>query len=152
MSFLSKEEFSFVIKSTPLVAIDLIIEDGEKNVLLGKRKNEPAKGFLFVPGGRILKEESLEEALLRITKDEVGTAYPFSSAIFLGVYEHFYENNVFESEDFSTHYVVLAYKINVCEEDLKILPNSQHSEFNWIRKQDLLRDSEVHDNTKAYFY
>ena len=43
-----------IINATPLVAVDLIIENRNKEILLGKRVNRPAQGYWFVPGGRIL--------------------------------------------------------------------------------------------------
>jgi colanic acid biosynthesis protein WcaH len=63
---LNKEEFIEVLDRTPLIAIDLIIKDEKNRILLGKRTNEPAKGMWFVPGGRIFKNESIEEAFKRI--------------------------------------------------------------------------------------
>lgn len=47
--------FSELVKYAPLVAIDLILEDKEKKIILGKRLNKPAQGYYFVPGGRIHK-------------------------------------------------------------------------------------------------
>ncbi|MDF5000441.1 NUDIX domain-containing protein, partial [Vibrio parahaemolyticus] len=70
--FLSKQRFSQVIESTPLVSIDLVIEDESGQVLLGERLNRPAQGFWFVPGGRILKDEKLEDAFARLTLEELG--------------------------------------------------------------------------------
>jgi len=63
-----------VIDKTPLVSIDLIIRDPVGNLLMGLRTNEPAKGEWFVPGGRILKNEKVEDAFTRITKKELGKA------------------------------------------------------------------------------
>ena len=54
--FLPKDEYSKIIKQTPLVSIDVCILKG-RNILLGKRINPPAKDFFFVPGGRIFKSE-----------------------------------------------------------------------------------------------
>ena len=47
--FLSHAELDTVIRHAPLVAIDLIIRNARGEVLLGLRKNEPAKGCYFVP-------------------------------------------------------------------------------------------------------
>ena len=59
---LSLDTFKTVIKSSPLVSIDLIVRNEQGQVLLGKRTNRPAQGFWFVVGGRVLKDESLEHA------------------------------------------------------------------------------------------
>lgn len=51
--FLSQEDFATVVRSTPLISIDLIVENERGEFLLGKRTNRPAQGFWFVPGGRV---------------------------------------------------------------------------------------------------
>jgi len=145
--FLGKDDFRSVIKNTPLVSIDLLVHNSEGEVLLGQRVNEPAKGFWFVPGGRIFKDETLDTAFSRTVKDELGLQMKRSEAVFDKVYEHFYENNVF-NDAFSTHYIVLAHKISV-----DTLPelNTQHSEYKWFNIQALLEDANVHNYTKDYF-
>ena len=60
--FLSHAEVDTVIRLAPLIAIDLVIRNARDEVLLGLRKNEPAKGCYFVPGGMILKNERLADA------------------------------------------------------------------------------------------
>ena len=57
-----------IIKATPLVSIDLIIRNPSHKILLGKRINRPAKDYWFVPGGRIIKNETIAHALKRISK------------------------------------------------------------------------------------
>lgn len=157
--FLDKGTFSTVIESTPLVSIDLVIVNSEGQALLGQRLNRPAKSFWFVPGGRILKNESLATAFKRLTKDELGAGFSIEDAQLLGPYDHFYEDNVFTSDkgenDFSTHYVAIAYVLKVSdflESTLKNLPlNEQHNSYRWFAVDDLKNDDCVHQNTKNYF-
>jgi hypothetical protein len=66
------DEFAHVIRLAPLVSIDLIIRDGEQNILVALRTNEPAKGLYFVPGGRIRKDETIANAFVRILANETG--------------------------------------------------------------------------------
>ncbi|WP_259346526.1 NUDIX domain-containing protein [Vibrio rotiferianus] len=54
------------MRSTPLVSIDLVIENAQGQTLLWLHNNRPAQGFWFVPGGRVLKGESLKDAFLRL--------------------------------------------------------------------------------------
>ena len=143
---LHSKDFQQVVKNTPLVSIDLIVQNKKGKILLGKRINEPAKNFWFVPGGRILKDETLDDAFARLTEGEIGKVHHRDSADFLGVYEHFYDNNVFNNK-FSTHHVVLAYK--VYEDD--IILNDQHEEYEWYSIDTLLSSKDVHQHTKDYF-
>ena len=88
--FLSHAEVDTVIRLAPLIAIDLIIRNARDEVLLGLRKNEPAKGCYFVPGGMIPKNERLAEAFARLAKTETDNAASLDDAQLIGVFEHFY--------------------------------------------------------------
>lgn len=149
MQRLDKEVFKTVVASTPLVSIDLIIRNSRNQVLLGLRTNRPAQGFWFVPGGRIGKDETFEQAFLRLTEVELGITIPLSDASFLGPYQHFYSDN-FSGADFSTHYVVLGYQL-MLDLELQTLPVEQHQNYQWWDEQELLNSEQVHRNTKAYF-
>jgi len=147
---LGPEDFDNVVRLTPLVAIDLIVRSPKGRVLVGCRKNEPAKGFLFTLGGRISKNETLAAAFTRISLAELGVALRIEDARFRGVYEHFYATNNHVVAGFGTHYVVLAYELNAAVQDLR-LPQDQHGEFAWLTVDELLHNAEVHQNVKAYF-
>ena len=147
---LSEEEFGEIVRCVPLISSDLIIRDPERKVLLGLRNHEPAKGYFFVPGGRIRKGELLEEAFLRILAAETGCRANFESARFLGVYQHMYANNRFGHPDFGTHYVVLAYELSL-NRPPSVMLDSQHSVCEWMDEGDLKTRHTVHQFTKAYF-
>ena len=149
MAFLEKDIFTTVIRSTPLVSIDLIVEDSQGNVLLGMRNNRPAKGYWFVPGGRILKDETMQAAFTRLTETELGVKLKLNDATFIGPYQHFYQDYVF-GDDVSTHYVVLAYRIVVGREELA-LPREQHSQYKWFTKKEISECPNVHVHSKWYF-
>ena len=82
MQYLSISDFSHVIKSTPLVSIDLLVYNASREYLIGLRNNSPAKSFFFLPGGRIMKSESLDAAFQRITNDELGVKLFLKNAFF----------------------------------------------------------------------
>lgn len=147
--YLANETFRTVVSSTPLVAIDLVIENGADEFLVGRRINAPAQGFWFVPGGRVLKNETLDAAFLRLSEKELGESLIRGSAEFLGVFEHLYADSIFDS-DVSTHYVVLAYMLRVSE--LNKLPMEQHNEYRWMSKELIVSAVDVHTNTKQYFF
>ncbi|HEC5276931.1 TPA: GDP-mannose mannosyl hydrolase [Enterobacter cloacae] len=141
--------FQTIVKNAPLISIDLIVKNNNGKVLLGQRLNRPAQDYWFVPGGRIFKDELLDEAFKRIGTEELGLNICRKSATFLGIYEHFYIDN-FSEYDFSTHYIVHGYEITI-DIELLDLPSEQHGRFQWFRIDDLLNDSTVHQFTKNYF-
>jgi colanic acid biosynthesis protein WcaH len=147
---IDQQDFLFIIDHTPLVSIDLIIENTQGKILLGRRTNQPAQGFWFVPGGRIRKNETLAVAMQRISSTELGTAFNLSDTLLMGPYDHIYANNFAGVDSINTHYVALGYQLNI-DDRFKIQADTQHSEMKWWNKEDLLVSKEVHQNTKAYF-
>jgi GDP-mannose mannosyl hydrolase len=148
--FLSHSDLNTVIRLAPLVAIDLIIRDGEDRVLLGLRNNEPAKGYFFVPGGIILKDERLAEAFARIMKSETNLSFDIQDAKLFGIFDHFYETNRAGESGYGTRYISLAHEINL-DDTSCIGRDNQHSEYVWWSVPDLLVSDKVHLNTKQYF-
>jgi colanic acid biosynthesis protein WcaH len=149
MAFLTDPEFACVVRSAPLVSIDLILRSPDGKILVGRRENEPAKGTYFVPGGIVRKDETLDHAFERILWSETGLRQARSMARFLGVYEHFYTTNRYGDPSYGTHYVVLGYELRPRESD-EVRRDNQHSEFRWMTPEDLLKAPEVHGNTKRY--
>lgn len=150
--FLDGETFRTVVASTPLVSIDLVVRNHEGHILLGQRLNRPAKGFWFVPGGRIYKNERLDEAFNRITQTELGQAFPRYQARLLDIYEHFYDDSVFGEPATApdTHYVVIGYQLDITAEVVLSPPEGQHDAYRWWDPQEMALSADVHSNTRAY--
>ncbi len=149
--WLDQKTFAEVTKNTPLVSIDLIITDGNSRYLLGKRINKPAQGLWFVPGGRILKNQTLQQAFEAVTVRELGFQGTFSSARLRGVYEHFYDDNFFDRSDFGTHYVVLAYEFVMPEATFANLPLDQHERWAFFTAAEILSARDIHPSSKGFF-
>lgn len=148
--FLDKETFSTVINSTPLVSIDLVVVNQQGQALLGQRLNKPAQGYWFVPGGRILKNETLVTAFQRLTLNEIGTQFNIEQAQLLGPYTHLYDDYVFGTE-INTHYVAIAYQLVVNEAELNLPLEEQHNNYKWLAVDELLAEDNVHKHSKWYF-
>ena len=114
---LSQQDFKQLVKNAPLFAIDLVVLNSEKQILIGKRVNEPARDAWFVPGGRVFKNESLAEAFERIAKAEIGLSLRYNKASLIGLFEHFYENSVF-GDDITTHYINATHLVRIENEKL----------------------------------
>ncbi|PAU86543.1 GDP-mannose mannosyl hydrolase [Pseudomonas sp. WN033] len=150
--WLNAETFRRVVAATPLVSIDLLVENHAGEVLLGQRLNRPAQGFWFVPGGRIQKNETLDGAFLRLTSGELGEGFERSEARLLGVYEHFYPDSVFgeAGNNPDTHYVVLGYYLRLPPGLTLNPPTGQHGCYRWWSKAEMQTSVDVHDNSRAY--
>ena len=134
--FLELDSFENIVKYSPIAAIDLCILNKNNELLLGKRVNPPAKNFFFVPGGRIRKGEKISIAIRRILKDEINFQINdenLEKVNFLGVFEHFYDDNFYGNKLFKSHYVVLAYsiKIKMLNKIKTKKINDQHEYYIW---------------------
>lgn len=148
---LKPDDYYEATRHTQIVSVDLILYNSRNEVLVGKRKNAPARGYWFVPGGRVFKFESIRDSVGRISKREVGTKILVSNLEFIGVYDHIYPDN-FRDCNHSTHYLAHGFRTIVHQHDIspEIFSN-EHSELKWMNVADLLTDENVHEYTKNYF-
>jgi colanic acid biosynthesis protein WcaH len=137
--------FKTIIDSAPLISIDILLKKDNK-FLLGRRVNKPAQGYFFSTGGRINKNESIDNAMARVALNELNIELK-SIPKFIGVFEHFYDDSIYKNV--STHYVDIAYEYEVKE--IPDLPTEQHSEYKWFTIDELLESKQVHKYTKDYF-
>ena len=136
----------FAVAKAPLISTDLLVKKDNK-ILLGKRINKPAQGYLFSIGGRVYKNESIQQATARIAKTELNIELKLTPK-FAGVFEHFYDDGIYK--DVSTHYINLAYEVDINNEMLN-LPTEQHNEYQWLSIDELLKSKQVHKYVKDYF-
>jgi len=137
--------FKTVVNLAPLVSIDILPKKDNK-FLLGRRANKPAQGYFFSMGGRINKNESIDNAMARVALNELNLRLKYKPK-FIGVFEHFYDDSIYK--DVSTHYVNLAYEYEVKE--VLDLPTEQHTEYKWFSINELLESKQVHKYVKDYF-
>ncbi len=113
----------------PIVCIDAVIVHNGK-FLLCRRTNKPCEGLFWLPGGRVLKGETLKEAVQRKTKEETGLQGKIICQ--LGTDETFFDDGPF---GLPTHTVNFVYLVEV--KNLKDLTtDAQHNELLWVTKTD----------------
>lgn len=146
---LPEREFIEVVRNAPLVSVDFIVENERGEIGLGERRNEPAKGKFYFPGGRIRKDEPIEFACGRIVQDELGLTRKRGNITLIGVNNWFFGTNAFGIPGLSTHYVALAFRLKVKEEEVSADAFLvQHSRFGWFTVAQLLADKQVHEDVK----
>ena len=152
---LDAQTFKTSIENTPLVSIDLyLICNGQ--ILLGKRGNEPLKGTWFTPGGRIHKNETWQDALLRIAEVELGLGdTAVESFSLMVVWDHFYNNSALD-QNTSTHYENLPHyaEFKSSYAEFKSRPqitlDDQHAEFKWFDLSMVAKDEKFHLSIRNY--
>ena len=106
----------------PLPCVDLLVTHKDK-LLLMLRNNEPAKDLWFTPGGRIFKNETLEEAVKRILYEETGL-HPISITQ-ISTMSHIWPE---------AHTVTTIYRVEVDTDRVK--PDEQHRDYRWINRME----------------
>ena len=129
--FLDEKDWKFFVKNSPIFAIDFVIQNEQNEILMGRRTNNPAKDYYFVPGGRVFKNEKIEKAIQRISKEELNLEIDKKDTQFINYFEHFYKNSLWNEESINTHYIVLAFQI-IPKKNLDYDLSKQHKEFKWI--------------------
>ena len=145
---LDVQTFRVVLENSPLVSIDIcLVCDGQ--ILLGDRNNEPLKGEWFTPGGRIHKNETWQDALLRIAEVELGLVdTAVESFSLMGMWDHFYNNSALD-QNRSTHYVNLPHYAEL-QSRPQITLDDQHGEFEWFDLSVVSNDEKFHPYMRNY--
>jgi colanic acid biosynthesis protein WcaH len=71
-----EELYNQIVASMPIVCVDLLVRKTSGQILLVKRRNRPAKNQWWFPGGRVLFNEKLSDAVRRKAKQECGLSLP----------------------------------------------------------------------------
>lgn len=102
-----------------------ILENPKGEILLVKRKFEPKKGFLDLPGGFVEIGESLEESTIREIKEELGIDVP--AVNYFGSYPDEY---LFQGVNIKTLGFILTAKIDIEDVgELKLLDDAEDPQF-----------------------
>jgi colanic acid biosynthesis protein WcaH len=134
------DEWATIVAEVPIVSVDLLVRY-EGGLLLGKRTNEPAKGYWFMPGGRVYKNETRSEAVHRIGKEELGLEVEIVES--LGAFEHLYDTSEIDGVD-TKHYLANGYVVDVIDGNPQ--PDDQHENLHVYRSA----PDPLHEYLRAY--
>jgi colanic acid biosynthesis protein WcaH len=93
MTFIPADEYSRIITQIPILCVDVLVRNPRGEYLLVRRLNEPKKGAWWPVGGRVLQDETLEDAAKRKVREEIGIDVERAEPI--GYFEHVFDSNSF---------------------------------------------------------
>lgn len=130
----------------PIVCVDTVVCH-ENKIFLVKRATCPAKGEWWFPGGRLLRNEDLVSASLRITKSETGLIV--RSPVFLGHGETIFKADPF-NHGMGTHTVnfvfcAFAAALNV----MSVTLDENHTAYSVFSPEEVYR-SDMHPYVKRF--
>jgi colanic acid biosynthesis protein WcaH len=115
IEFIPSALFDRIMQLMPIASVEaVIVMDG--SLLFLRRKNNPAMGEWWFPGGRIHRGEGFEETLRREVREETGLE--IESCRFIKAYSRVFPER---------HDITIAY-LCTCKEG-KITLDSEHSEY-----------------------
>ena len=132
MSHINQIIYNQILENMPIICVDGVIINNENEILFLKRENEPAKNEWWFPGGRLLKNEKLEDAIIRKVKEE--TNLDVEVVKYIGTTETIFDNGPF---DIPVHTVNFTYQLKLVSIDIKI--DSHHSDYLWSNKIECLK-------------
>jgi NAD+ diphosphatase len=100
-------ECGFLYFINPVSAVTALIFDDEKRLLLTRRRHEPARGMLDLPGGFVDQGEKGEDALIREIREELNLT--IDQYYFFGTFPNEY---LFEGIVYFTLDIVFICKIS----------------------------------------
>jgi 8-oxo-dGTP pyrophosphatase MutT (NUDIX family) len=71
---LTQEEFDFIYGKVPRLTVEVIVRNESGAIYMTLRSIEPCKGLWHLPGGTVFFGESLDQAVKRVAKKELGIA------------------------------------------------------------------------------
>jgi colanic acid biosynthesis protein WcaH len=116
------------VESLPIMCVDIFVVDLATNrYLLVYRKNRPAKGTFWVPGGRILKGESFFESAERKCCQELGIQIIPHEVV--GIYNLIFPDSEWETATHTPAVVVLA---TYDPQEGSVSLDELHANFRWV--------------------
>lgn len=107
----------------PVVAVGAVVTDGDRVVLI-QRANPPAVGSWTLPGGKVMRGESLASAVRREVAEETGLSIEVGSLI-----------EVIELVSETHHYVVMDYRARVLGGALRA--GDDAADARWVSRDEL---------------
>lgn len=129
--FVAEELYTQILQVMPIPCVDLLVADGAGNVLLLLRKNEPAAGQWWFPGGRVLFGEKREDAARRKLEEECGLVATQLQEI--GTFDLLLNTG----QDARVHFITTLFKVQMARGSVIRLDHQSH-EARWRTQREWL--------------
>lgn len=143
ITLIPKEVYQEAVRNLPICCVDIfLIDEATESYFLVLRKNAPAKGVWWLPGGRLFKNESFFDCAKRKCEEEIGLAV--MPLAIVGTYATFFPDSAWGSGTHTINVAILAKLVG----KKSALLDLDHEDFVWkplIEPPDDLYVREVYD-------
>lgn len=127
----------------PRVGVGAVIVNDRGEWLLMKRKCSPEAGLWSLPGGKVDWMETIEEAIVREVKEELGIWIKLHRL--LGVTNHLLPEE-------QAHWVAPTFLATIDEGTPSIQEPEKHQSFIWLHPDEFANDITKTTKSALYFY
>ncbi len=122
-----KDVYKLILDNVPLVCVDLVIVRDNK-VFLIKRRNKPCEGIYWVQGGRMFKNEDIEECGIKKTAAELNIpADKIRITKYLGTFSSEFNDS---EQGSASHTVNITFQAEI--DDIPLTFDADHSDGKWF--------------------
>ncbi len=126
---IDENDYIKIMETMPVVCVDGLIVNNKKEFLLVKRNNEPLKGQYWLPGGRLHKNETLENSIKRKIYEELRCEVKIIKS--LGYFEEFFGETK-QNVNSGFHAISIVFLLKLLSSD--ILLDNQSDDWKWFSK------------------
>ena len=124
---IQKSVYQNIIEILPIICVDIIIRNRNDQYLLVNRMNEPMKDKWWVIGGRVLKGETITQAVFRKAREEAGLRLKQAQAI--GYFEALDQTDPF-GRDNQYHAISIVHEARISgDENIRLDSQSREWKF-----------------------
>lgn len=124
MTKIQESLYKDIVKSIPLLCIDLVIDcyknRNQKGYLLVKRCQEPLMGEWWVPGGRVYQGEDIFVSAKRKLEEETGLKKKEKEMTLMGIYQDIFECSSFGKHAYHTVSIVFNLNVDIQKEEIRL--------------------------------
>lgn len=128
---ISASKYSEILESMPICCVDIIIEHSGEFILIHRKQSEDFGGLWWIPGGRIHKNETWENAVRRKALEETGINV---EVIKQGKsYEAFEKSHKAES---GIHCITTVFVATPIDNNFVVKTDSTSTGYKWVKELD----------------
>ena len=125
---LPEDDYKKILSTVPIVCVDCLVMNEQKEFLLVKRKNQPLKDEYWVPGGRVHKNEKLASSVHRKMRDEIGVEVEIVRL--LGFFEEIFLETKQNAQG-GVHSISFLYEVKPMDGIIKL--DHQSADWGWFK-------------------
>jgi len=144
-SFLDAEAYGKMLDGVVIACVDIVLVNGQRQLLLGKRTRHPQADW-WVVGGRMQTGETFSVSANRLVKKELGLDINPGRFSYLTTFAAAWNKRAFPPEDNGTHTLSVVMTAALGDDEVAgISPNDEYSAMDWVSVEQLTaRNSGYH--------